>query len=130
MDYHYPIDPDKKYHVIKLTTMLDVHNTIVGSKVLTSHALCHPAAIRFCLVKISEAMEWSIDFAKNIYLDTVPTQIDLEEFRAVNWNPRLLTPESKLKWAMWKLQIDGNFTVPGFQPGDNYGVQTYMLASI
>lgn len=127
MDYHYLNNPDARYHVVKLTTMLDTHNTIVGSKVLTDQALCHPAAIRFCLVKIAEDMEWPIDFAKNIYLDAVPTKIDLEEFRAINWNPNLLTPESKLRWAMWKLQIDGNFKVPGFQPRDNYGVHTYMI---
>lgn len=120
-----------KYHLVKITTTPD--NQIVATRILTRQPRFKRQTIRYALTDIATCMQWPHaiqDFAKQLRLDTRPSQIDLDELCAVNWEPRLLMPESKLRWAAWKLLEDGRYTVPGYEPGDNYGIQTYLLAKI
>ena len=122
-----------KYHIVKITTTND--NQIVATKVLTPRPLLLRSALRLALRNIAHYMKWDRDptipdFIKNINLDTRPSQIDLDELQAVNWEPRFLIPESQLRWAVWKLQEDKRFTVPGHEPDDDYGIQTYTLAPV
>lgn len=115
------------YHIIKLTTTMD--NNIVSSQMITKYPQTKQAAIRIFLLKLADKMRWPRSFAGKLCLDIQPTRTDLEEVIAINWQPRLLMPKSQLRWAMWKLKIDGIYTVPTPEPGDDYGVQTYILSS-
>lgn len=124
--------PIERYHIVKITTAsYDSH--ILASRVLTDRPLWPRPAIRATIRSIAADMGWDrdpsiIDFKEKLRLDACPSQIDIDEFRAVNWNPSLLMPESQLRWAICKLFEDGRFTVPVPEPGDSYGIQTYILA--
>lgn len=115
-----------KYHIIKITYTVD--RIPIASRVLTPSPLKHKNAVHWFLLELILAMKWPVELIDKINLDIKPTYTDVDELPAVNWNPLLLSHESQLRWAMWKMQIDYRYTVPGHEPNDDYGIQTYILA--
>jgi len=116
----------KKYHIVKITYTVD--KKPVTSRVLTPSPLDKKNAIHWFLLELILAMKWPIELVYMIDLDIKPTITDIDEFPAVNWNPILLSNESQLRWAMWKMKADEQYMVPGHEPDDYYGIQAYILS--
>lgn len=120
------MESNKKYHIIKLTQTED--GLPRKCQVLTTRPFTRLTAIHWFLLELIQSMRWSPHLIDSISLESEPDYLDIEEYKCINWNPEYLLPESKLRWAMWKIKADGRYTVPGHEDDDEYGKQTYLLA--